>query len=242
MILEVDENADDAENEHLWLIERSPVVKWAFADESGSFRSHDCFVLGMVLATDVDRAEADLEAICTRHDYPHEVKFADLRRYSFSVAIAMIEYFLTCQDLTFQCIYKRKGVYDLRRYANDRGIPRQDLAYNHTYRRFLEFKLDCDIANVVIDQRSRSPHDNLLDYLYREVPQIANIREGNSKDYRLLQLADVLVGAVNNALTEVANPHKKGVRDHLCDKMGLKTLTEDRRDGQFGVWKWRPPT
>ena len=232
----------DQINEQLWNMEFDGAnTKWAFADESGAFRSQQYFVLGMVLTPDMEQTERDTAAICARHRLDGEVKFSDMRRYTVPVACDLLDYFADSPELEFQCIYKQKGIYDLRRYTNEDGVPRQDLAYNHTYRRFLEFKLNCSRADVVIDQRSRSANDNLLDYLYREVPQIANIREESSRDYRTLQLTDLLVGAVNSELTGNGNDHKIAVRSRILSRLGITTVTENRRDDKFGIWKWRPP-
>jgi len=198
-------------------------------------------IIGMVRSTDPLRHEAEIERICADHGVPYEIKYSSTNTRTVACKQALIDYFCGDDELEFRCIVKRSDVVDLNRYKNNLGIPEKDMAYNHTYQRLLEFNLGYgERAMVYIDDKSRTKSDNLIAYLQWNVTRAADVQPKDSKDFRLIQLADLLIGCVYGELTDNRHPAKLPVHGHLLARRGLRTFKHKCPGDKFQVWHWRP--
>lgn len=221
---------------------------WLFCDESGNIQSDPYLCIGMVKVVDNPALhEANLEEICLQHGLPdyREIKYSSTDRRTVPIRKAWIDYFFEQPDLRFKCLIRSRELLDLSTYDNevyaDRKMPKRAVAYNHSYRLALSnYVHDNEYAEILIDQRERRPDDNLLPYLDAHIPRCCSIEEIDSRERRLVQLADLLTGCLNGSLTGIGQGVKKEVHEYLLAESPLRSFSFNSWNPKFNLWHWRP--
>lgn len=226
------------------------VALQAFSDESGAFKTDPYFVLGMVLTTDAEAAEREIEKMRVDQRYVgREFKYSKTDRLKVPFCKTLIDWFARHPDLEFRCIAKARGRHDLGHYSGARAsrfgptLP-GDLAYNYTYNELLTHNINTPFV-LTLDRRDLARRNNLHDYLWREVWFCRDVQAHDSKTANLLQLADLLTGSVYGDCTAVAQPVKAGLVTYLKGALGVGSLAVKnpwRLRDKFNIWHWRPPT
>lgn len=181
-----------------------PPVLYVFSDESGSFRHDDYQIVGILLCRDPDARRAELAALRDDYNYRRELKYSDRDTFRLPFALAVLDWFLNTPDLEFRCIVKKGSEVDLNYFSHGwRGLPKETLAYNYTYKEVILNNLPADDHRIIvkIDERTRNQKDNLLAYLRQEIVMVREVTEANSQSDDLLQVVDLLSGCVYGAAT-----------------------------------------
>lgn len=214
-----------------------------YGDEAGDLTTKPVFVLGVVkVRAELDQQiERDLEAICEVRGFTGEIKSTSTYHATHALRLDFIDLFTRTDGLEFRCLVTTPERFDIHRYArNSLGIARQDLAYNYLYRQVIQGNCSSDERVLgYLDDKSRSRNDNLFESLVREIPTVADIQPRNSKDVRLLQLADVLSGCVFNELTDGVQPLKRATREYALQKLGITSFRGRGLGSKFNVWHFR---
>lgn len=214
-----------------------------YGDEAGDLTTKPVFVLGVVKvrADLVPRVEEELQSICHVRGFSGEIKSTSTFHITHTIRQDFIDLFMSTPGLEFRCLVTTPDTFDIHRYArNSLGIARQDLAYNYLYRQLIQG--NCNQHERVIgylDDKSRSRNDNLFEYLVREIPTIADVQPRNSKEVRLLQLADVLSGCVFNELTDGQQVLKRATREYALQRIGISSFHEKGLGDKFNIWHFK---
>lgn len=139
------------------------------------------------------------------------------------------------KDAGFYKLYYHFLLYKFGPYAHDD----EHRLYVFLDERSTLYKLDvlCIILNRGIKKR-----------FYRTVDVVKVIEPRDSKKCNLIQVADVIMGAIGYHSNDLhrrrdAGKHKVNLADYIAKKAGLRTLKEGTspRRVDFEIWRWKSP-
>ena len=132
------------------------------------------------------------------HFFKGELKWSSLSKSQYPFYIALIEYFFAT-DLQFRCIIIDKEQMRHKDYGQT-----HDQFYDKMYYQLLNKKLDPqNFYNIYIDIKDTHSYRkarNLKNYLERDYQNIRNLQVIRSYESELMQMADVIMGAINYRL------------------------------------------
>lgn len=221
---------------------------YVFSDESGTFKAHPCFVIGLVITSAHEALEQRIEELRQERRYQgREFKYEKTDKLKIPFCKALIDLFMSDKSMEFRCIVKSRQDHDLGYYKKVKGPTQNmspaDLAYNYTYNQVLRNNLK-DWFVLIMDRRDLSKRNNLYSYLMSEVFYLQDVQPHDSRAFNLLQLADLLTGCVYGDCTDVQNRVKREIIDYLKRALGVRKLsvrTPWRLKSKFNVWHWSPP-
>lgn len=222
-------------------------TQFVYGDESGDLRSEPYFLLGIVLTYAPHVHSAAIERLRVRHGYVRQFEYKKTDRLKAGLCKAVIDYFVEEDDLEFQGLLIATADHDLRHFKkafDDSGRKPDVTAYNYRYKQLIVHNTSLrDDLVVVLDSRARSREDNLPEYLRSEMDNIRNVQLVDSAKHNLVQVADLLTGSVFGELTNTTHPVKRGLIEHLKQRLDVGRLTDEplRLARKFRVFRWRPP-
>lgn len=97
---------------------------------------------------------------------------------------------------------------------------------------------------VTVDQQTRTRNNNLLEYLKQDIPAVRDVIDGDSRKDDLLQVTDLLTGAVYGNLVATRQGRKRAISDTFLRACGMASArtrhpTKVSRD-KVNPWIWRP--
>lgn len=236
-------------------------MRHIFIDES-SQNAHQFMVLGALILPGglVTEAEQVLNARLENRRMTAELKWTKVSKQKLSEYRETIDFhfeWLVPRGASFQSLIVNCHELDHRRF-ND-GDP--DLGFNKFLYQLLFHKVGrvfCDSERVVVDMDARSSTrdvgelQRVLNSATRRVhghliqPPFSRVAYRNSKSTRLLQVADLLAGAVawhKNDHDARPNPSeaKSTLANHVAGCVGLKRLgaNSSRSEHRLGIWNFR---
>jgi len=216
-----------------------------FLDETGMLRaSRDpVFVVGLVHSREPSVLTRQIQTIRDRHHWYDEMKWTSITGGNRNLVAyeKVIDAFFDCSldDARFACIVMLKRELDLQRYFLGNVWE--------AYEAFaaLEVRLslfDDEIVTVLADDMSAPPMVTFEPNLKRRVNEkkgrlaVVNVVRLNSKGCELIQLADVLVGAVAydfklklGTLPAPPSPEKLAILDRIKNHVGTTDFTVGHR-------------
>lgn len=228
-----------------------PVRRWVVAcDESGvGGETHYAFGSIWMPEHRLDEFNREFERIKQSTNYPHEVSWKKKNNRVFLRCFTqIIEYFFRIEWLSFQCLIVRKG--DIDKSLHDGDF---DLARRKFYTELVSGKAQrCAAAHPSFDNRfsvlvdpmpSRYPKAAecmkiISNYILSTRGYIEDIKTVDSKAVPAVQLADLLVGAVNNHWTkksdsDCARMIQSSIMEHLGWTVMSDTYPSERK---FNIW------
>jgi hypothetical protein len=224
-----------------------------FADEAGM---HDVpfMLIGGIWAehSSALRLRQILDETCASFEYFSEVKWERIRRFKLDCIYAWLEAFLHSDGTWFEAIVIEKRLVDWQReHGGDK-----DLGFYRYYSLLLSNRMEVGHEyEVTVDSRNSRSKTPLIDLLmysntlferrHRQsvLPPIRRISAQDSKQERLVQLADLLLGVVSSSYQpRHINQGKTLVIEHLCRGLGRRMLGQHcvEENGKFNVWEWKP--
>lgn len=206
---------------------------------------------------------AAIDATVAGSGLADEVKWSGITRAKRAREIAVADhYFDGAADRSlangrrFQCLVVDQHRLDVRGYHDgDRDVCFYKCLYNLLLKRIAEYALPGEDVHVVLDQRSTLRYDlaDLLAVLNNAMlrdlgdlaPSVRTVTYRDSQTCRLLQLSDLLTGAVGfhqngMHLRPGASEHKRAVAEHISAKARLASLQiENCWSKHMGIWTLR---
>ena len=153
------------------------------------------------------------------HFFNGEIKWSNLSKSQYPFYNALIEYFFAT-DLQFRCIIINK-----EKMRHQEFNQTHDEFYDKMYYQLLNKKIEPNnIYNIYIDIKDSHSYRkaaNLKTYLERDYQNIRNLQVIRSYESELLQLSDVIMGAINYKLRGL---NKVTSKNKLIEKNFHKNL------------------
>lgn len=220
-----------------------------FADESGTSSADKCYTIGCVLvpAYMLNDFELEIQNLIQIHNLPsQEYKWTHIKNNygTINFMIDAIRLILR-SDASFICMVVWKEHY--RKWRGD-----EENAFYTTYTHLIEFcaKIFKSSIKAKIDdkQDSYAKHHEVVQIianhkLKNRLGSVRNVEKCNSKNEILIQVADLLTGAINSShnlfLNKHAqiNPGKRLVISKLAETIGWDALHYDTfPNASFNIW------
>lgn len=135
-----------------------------------------------------------IKALKAEHGFKGEIKWSKLSHKMYGFYHALIEYFFAT-DLSFRAVVVRKGQVNNAAHGQD-----YDTFYYKMYWQLLYHKIDMqhhyNIYLDIKDTRSADKVNRLKDILRIDYSTVRNLQNIRSHESYLMQLTDVLMGAI----------------------------------------------
>lgn len=212
-----------------------------YFDECGDTKSAPFFLLGLLFVTDRKKCQEKIQKIRDDFHFRNEMKFMKVSGLRAVVYDEIVNLFFDSPNLYFRCLVVDKKLIDWKKFKNLKYE-----AYNFFSRETLSRSLgQIEQAVIYTDAVVRKKEDQFLKEIFAlnlEFKQdpIKHVEPIDSKSDDLLQMCDLLLGAVNNELTQNTNPFKKKLRKLALKRLGREVFTREFEDKKFAVWHWKP--
>lgn len=231
---------------------------YVFCDESLQRGGYD--LLGGIWATyhNAKRFRRTLSVLRRHHRYVHEFKWTRVGGRvspSYRDAIEKTMQYVNARRIAFHCIVIRRSDIDLQTYH----LGDHELSYYKFLNLLLHKRVEpgCEY-HIALDRRTTRRSDRLSDlkkvlnaWTRRELgigyDCCASVRALDSKQDDLLQIADLLLGAVGYHVAEShllpnASRGKMEIADQICSALGRRSLGlgTPAFEQCFNVWRWSP--
>lgn len=159
------------------------------------------------------------------HFYRGEMKWSKLSKSQYPFYNKLIDYFFSSKDLSFRAIVIDKSQLNHEAYNQDHNT-----FYDKMYYQLLNKKIYPNINyNIYLDIKDTYSYlkaRNLKKYLERDYNNIRNLQIIRSHESELMQLTDVLMGAINYKLRGLNKVTAKNNIVDKIEKMCGKPLTQ----------------
>lgn len=211
---------------------------------------HNAMVLGAVVVP-LDRKDEVSKRLCEIkeiHDLPSnaELKWGKLSPKFEPLYRNIIDYFFDDDDLSFRAVIARKRGLTHEAY----GQTPDDWYYKMYYQLLTnlivpgnQYQVYLDIKDTRGGPKVKKLHEVLCNGIYDfNEESLRRIQTVRSHEVQLVQLADVLIGAVSYASRGLETSSAKlGIVDRIRDRSG-KDLTRStlQREPKFNLFHWEP--
>lgn len=221
-----------------------------FADESGTNDGSPCFTIGSLIipSDELEQFEAQINNLIIQHGLPaQELKWESLRNSygRINFIIDVLKLLLADNSYVFMCKVTLKAAY--RKWLKD-----EESAFYTCHTHLLTYSADSLGATIVanIDDKSDSykKHDEVVQIIANynladKDARVSSVNKQNSKEVLLIQIADLLTGAVNAShnlyqLPDFQLHHGKHLAiEKLAACLGWKHLHHDTYpNSNFNIW------
>jgi len=213
---------------------------WLFQDESGEPAKSNFFLTGYICITSEEKKKLlkRISEIRLDENFNDEFHFNVFSNFRLRVYKRVIDTALR-HNIFFKCIVIRKNLVDLRKFGNQRHR-----AYNFFTKLVMYHGLkhrDTQNVHIRVDDKSRLKQDNFLTYLqdslnYESVIRghnfrVRSVKPRSSDTCELIQLADLLLGAVKCRFEPAESSRKNDFSDFVLGH---------RMKNKIDIWDWRP--
>jgi len=225
-----------------------------YCDESRHLpHDREPFLLLGLLACPAERARAlnaELTALWKTHGQPQhfEAKWTKVSPGKLDFYRAVLEWFIAAEGVTFRCL----ALPDKQRLYAALPEESRDFLYYRLYYQFLRGALEPENRyRAFLDLKDTRGREKIAELKSRlaadadDVRALQSLQHIRSHEVRLLQVTDLLLGAVGFARRPVAekeSPAKRALVKFLEDKLG-HTLTADSPPGatKASIATWHDP-
>lgn len=214
---------------------------FVYFDECGDTKSAPFFLLGLLFVTNRGKYQEKIKKIRDAFHFRNEMKFMKVSGLRAVVYDEIINLFFDSPDLYFRCLVVDKKLIDWKKFKNLKHEAYNFFSYEILRRSLGQTRQ----AVVYTDAVVRKKEDQFLKEIFTlnlefKHDPIKHIEPIDSKNDDLLQVCDLLLGVVNNELTQNTNPFKKKLRNLALKRLGKEIFTEEFEDDKFTVWHWKP--
>ncbi len=186
-----------------------------------------------------------IKEIKEKHDISkwQELKWTKISPKNYKLYCDLIDYFFDDDDLTFRAISCAK-----KSLSHEKYMQTHDDWYYKMYffllRRILNdrnnFYIYLDIKDTRSADKKHTLHNTLCNDKYdfnREF--IKNIQHIRSHEVSLMQLSDILIGAVSYDNRKLSsNLGKVNLINHILKRSNLNTLRKTNYSNKFNIFQW----
>lgn len=219
---------------------------YIYGDESGHF-GVNYFSIGLLF---VDpganrKLEEEISKLRKKHNFFFEIAYKTTSEVKLSFYNYIIDFFFTTKELKFCATVVECKLFNLNLYRG-RNISPEELSYNVIYKNTVKNNINREIKNgkvvLILDRKSKARPQDFKKYMCREIPNIADMQEVDSRNHNLIQLTDLLLGCVNGDLNNVQNWAKRKVIDKIQERLSITNYKEKNSytKAKFDIWFWKP--
>lgn len=215
--------------------ESSPEVLW---DRS----ANKYLVLGSIWmpATYREEFKTQIKEIKEKHNYRNEIKWNKVSPSSLDFYVELVNYFFNTENIRFRGIVVKAEEIDMVRFHNDDN----ELSFYKFYYQLLHhWILDYNEYSIFIDHKVNKDTNRiqkLKDVLNKAnlFSNIENVQSIHSNESLGIQLADLLMGALNGkANNKVTSNAKKSIIETIEQNLGREIKPTYRTEKKFNVFK-----
>lgn len=165
------------------------------------------------------------------HFYRGEMKWSSISKSQYPFYNKLIDYFFSNDELNFRAIVIDKSQLNHKKYNQDHNT-----FYDKMYYQLLNKKIypDCHY-NIYLDIKDTNSYikaRSLKKYLERDYNNIRNLQIIRSYESELMQLSDVLMGAINYKLRGLNKVTAKNNIIDKIEKLRCKPLTMQTKEAE----------
>lgn len=221
-----------------------------YADEASISEARYMLIGGIWSGWEIEPfVRSELQAVRDQYRLQAEMKWTKVSSTMLPAYCAFVDTFFEHEQLSFRCIVIDTHILDYRRFH--RGD--KELGFYKFYFQLISRNLTAsDLYWLNTDER-RNRRASRLSTLKITVNRWWQKRAGveplraveprRSHDDDLIQLTDVLLGAVSYAWNErVGSEAKLSLVKHIASRMGWPTLqwSTARFERKMNIWRWQP--
>jgi hypothetical protein len=171
-----------------------------------------------------------------KHHYKGEMKWSSLSNSQYPFYKDLIDYFFT-NDLQFRAI-----IIDKSKIKHENFEQNHDEFYNKMYYQLLNKKIDKDnMYNIYIDIKDTHSYkkaQGLKIHLERKYNNIRNLHNIRSYESELMQLTDILMGAINYKLRGLNKVIAKNNIIEMIENYRGKSITKEtfQKEKKFNIF------
>lgn len=219
-------------------------AKFCFLDESGSLSNpkDPFFTVGFIKCSQPYYLQSKISYERSKRNFHDEIKFNKLSKSNFEFAKFALDAFLQTRSASFHSYSLDKhGDYFNREFGGD---PWK--AYENISIRVLEAAVpQNEIIIVIADHMTTPNHIKFEVNVKRSINEkfnrmaVAGVARFNSKSNDLLQLADLIVGAINydlkiaSKIIQTGDKYKRRFLEYFKENLGIKGRNFLELDGGF---------
>ena len=221
----------------------------AVADESGTHAAAPCYTIGALIlpSYEFDLHTRALQAILDRHDITDEIKWTKIGsfRRRNEAAIEGVEYFLESGAQFSAIVVKKIG---FKKWEAD-----HEDGFYHAYYELAKHLASKHLGTIELRMDERQDHYDkqhevmgiITNHVLarRSIPSsLVSVEKLDSKDHVVLQVADILTGAINSSTASYRadskmNGDKADMIDQISGLVGWDSLHYDTYPSKiFNVW------
>ena len=181
------------------------VDKHIFFDESGTGGDNIYLGLGIIVCTNPAKIHEKLDAIRKKYRYFNEIKFEKISKKRFKICKLFLQ-ILKSEQVIFKAVVVNKKLvgiehFDYKHWARFNTLA--DDLINSVVK-------ENETVHIYADEKTSPVEDNFSEYLLTHVIGAQEVIAVNSKAYDLIQLCDLILGAIRaNHEGIVKNQYKK---------------------------------
>ncbi|KOP38677.1 RlfA protein [Flavobacterium sp. VMW] len=165
------------------------------------------------------------------HFYRGEMKWSSISKSQYPFYSKLIDYFFSNDELNFRAIIIDKSQLNHKAFNQDHNI-----FYDKMYYQLLNKKIDPNYNyNIYLDIKDTYSYlkaRSLKKYLERDYNNIRNLQIIRSYESELMQLSDVLMGAINYKLRGLNKVTAKNNIIEKIEKLRCKPLTMRNKEAE----------
>ncbi|KAA6342917.1 hypothetical protein EZS27_009377 [termite gut metagenome] len=187
----------------------------------------------------IKKIKEQIKDIRKKHKNKFEIKWTYLNSWNYQFYSELIDFFFEISDIGFRAIIVDKNKYIADKCGND-----YDRFYYLMYYQLIYHKLDTQyIYNIYVDikdQLSACKINQLKDILNVKMGVIQKIQHIRSNESDLLQLCDLLIGALSYNLNNKEKMSDPKIRliDKIMERSGYNLLSQTpKSESKFNIFK-----
>jgi len=214
---------------------------YVYLDESGDTSSSPSFVVCMFFTKEPQFWTNVIKTARKKNKYPYELKFhkisENIRNGRYRMCLDVFNSLIKHQN-KFYC----RSIVVGRKLINKVFFSKSDqIEYNYFIEQLVLYYTEklTDDAKLFLDERCRERYDNFIPNKLQSILDIRTVLEGtkkvklfieDSKNSELLQLTDLVVGAIRQCFFPSKNRNKKELSE-ILSKLFNKNIY---------LWHWKP--
>lgn len=181
------------------------VDKYIFFDESGTGGDSSYLALGVIVCKRPSELHEKLDQLRKKYKYYNEIKFEKISQKRYKIYRSFLKVFEGSEDVYFRAVVVNKRKVGIKHFSYKRWVRFNTLAddlINSVVERNESVK-------IIADERTSPAGDNFSEYLLTHVVGAQEVVLVNSKDYDLIQVCDLILGAVRASFEKVVKSELK---------------------------------
>lgn len=235
------------ENHKLTLSDYKKIwTPFCFMDESGTLglKNHPYFTVGIIKCSQPYFLQQAMRSVREKNNFWWELKFNGLNIVKTKVALKVLEVFFETKSIRFSSYTIDKRSDYFKKEFNDDPF----VAYEQITKHLIEGNLRKNevlilLADDLVSPKKNKFEVNIKNQINKKFDRlaVAGVCRLNSQTNDLLQMTDLLVGAINyelllkDGVLKKYSRNKKKFIKYLKQHLGVEDLTQNFRTNRFNI-------